>query len=197
MDVPLLILLGASGGALRGVVDIYNRVLEWQTDRRSFRQAPADRQDAEPPRLGQYFDPVADPIATGIHTALGAGVAVLFGTTGQISGPYAAFVVGVSAPALLTQLGRFQAVGNAVAPAPQPVPAEATTADPGGDAAAQVSPTPQIQPAPEQPADPGPPQRPADPRPDHSPRRSAPASPSEEPAPGRYRRPVAGEEETA
>ncbi|WP_220188879.1 hypothetical protein [Streptomyces phytophilus] len=189
-------MLGASGGALRGLVDIYNRVLEWQTDRRSFRQAPADRQGAEPPRLGQYFDPVADPIATGIHTALGAGVAVLFGTTGQISGAYAAFVVGVSAPALLAQLGRFQAVGNAVAPAPQPVAAEATAAEPGSEVAAHAPPAPQVGLSPEPPAQPEPLQQPADPRPDHSLRRSAPVNPSEE-APGRYRRPVAGEEETA
>jgi hypothetical protein len=43
---------------------------------------------------------------------MGAGMAVLFGTTGQISGPYAAIVVGASAPVLLTQLARIQSVSE-------------------------------------------------------------------------------------
>ncbi|MEU9194267.1 hypothetical protein [Streptomyces hundungensis] len=126
MDVPTLILLGASGGMLRGLIEVYNRFLEWQADRREHRAVPGGAQ-GEPPQFQGYFDPVADPIAAVVHSALGAGAAVLFGTTGQISGAYAAFVVGISAPVILTQLGRIESVGEAVAGAQNPVarPADA------------------------------------------------------------------------
>ncbi|MGW4511799.1 hypothetical protein ACWEO4_07340 [Streptomyces sp. NPDC004393] len=45
---------------------------------------------------------------------IGAGLAALFGRTGQIGGPYAAIVVGISAPVILTQFSRVQAVSQAV-----------------------------------------------------------------------------------
>lgn len=45
-------------------------------------------------------------------------MAVLFGTTGQISGPYAAIVVGASAPVLLTQLARIQSVSETLGGGP-------------------------------------------------------------------------------
>ncbi|MFE0138084.1 hypothetical protein ACFWY6_42040 [Streptomyces sp. NPDC059037] len=123
----MLILLGAAGGVLRGVLDAYNCVLDWQAARREHRQAPAAGQEPRPPLFRDHFDPVADTAAAVIHSGMGAGAAVLFGTTGQISGAYAAFVVGVSAPVILTQLGRIQAVSDAVtgaptAPAPAPAP---------------------------------------------------------------------------
>ncbi|MEV8021652.1 hypothetical protein AB0O76_36040 [Streptomyces sp. NPDC086554] len=114
----MLILLGAAGGVLRGVLDAYNCVLDWQAARREHRQAPAAGQEPQPPRFRDHFDPVADTAAAVIHSGMGAGAAVLFGTTGQISGAYAAFVVGVSAPVILTQLGRIQAVSDAVTGAP-------------------------------------------------------------------------------
>ncbi|MEU6547026.1 hypothetical protein [Streptomyces sp. NPDC046859] len=66
------------------------------------------------PRLTQYFDPAVDLAAAGVHSVMGAGMAVLFGATGQISGPYAAIVVGASAPVLLTQLARIQSVSEAL-----------------------------------------------------------------------------------
>ncbi|MFG3208312.1 hypothetical protein [Streptomyces tendae] len=127
--MPMLILLGAAGGALRGLLDVYSRFLDWQADRRANRQLPTG-QGGEAPRFQEYFDPVADPIAAVVHSAMGAGAAVLLGTTGQVSGAYAAVVVGISAPVILTQLGRVQSVGDAVGgAAPQEgTPAEEVTA---------------------------------------------------------------------
>jgi hypothetical protein len=113
MDVAKLILLGAAGGLLRGLLDAYTGFTQWRAARREHRQgvtAPAD----EVPVLRDYVDPVADVAATVVHSALGAGAAVLFGSTGQISGMYAAVVVGMSAPLLLAQLGQFQSVSDAV-----------------------------------------------------------------------------------
>ncbi|WP_307535159.1 hypothetical protein [Streptomyces sp. V3I8] len=126
MDVPMLILLGAVGGALRGLLEAYIRFREWRADRQSHRRLPAGH-DEEPPHFAQYFDSLADPVAVVVHSAMGAGAAVLFGTTGQISGAYAAIVVGLSAPVILTQLGRIQAVGDAVTVTPSP-PASADEA---------------------------------------------------------------------
>ncbi|MET8663938.1 hypothetical protein ABZV87_06335 [Streptomyces tendae] len=127
--MPMLILLGAAGGALRGLLDVYSRFLDWQADRRANRQLPTG-QESEAPRFQEYFDPVADPIAAVVHSAMGAGAAVLLGTTGQVSGAYAAVVVGISAPVILTQLGRVQSVGDAVggAATQEATPAEEVTA---------------------------------------------------------------------
>ncbi|MFE9537276.1 hypothetical protein [Streptomyces sp. NPDC006691] len=98
---------------LRGLIEAYNRFLEWQSDRRVHRALPGGTEAGSPAFQG-YFDPVADPVAAIVHAVLGAGAAVLLGTTGQISGAYAAFVVGISAPVILTQLGRIQSVSELV-----------------------------------------------------------------------------------
>ncbi|MEV8434749.1 hypothetical protein [Streptomyces chartreusis] len=136
MDVPTLFLLGAVGGVLRGVVDLYVQFANW----RSARGAHQREQHSEHvrPRLTQYFDPAVDLAAAGVHSVMGAGMAVLFGTTGQISGPYAAIVVGASAPVLLTQLARIQSVSQALGGGP----AAAGTADPSaGEGAGPAEPS--------------------------------------------------------
>ena len=117
VTVPTLILLGAAGGVLRGLLDVYTRFLDWQSDRRAHRRLPPG-QEGEPPRFQQYFDPVGDPVAAVVHSGMGAGAAVLFGATGQISGAYAAIVVGISAPVILTQLSRVQSVSDALTAGP-------------------------------------------------------------------------------
>ncbi|MBG0852549.1 hypothetical protein I2W78_12045 [Streptomyces spinoverrucosus] len=139
--MPMLILLGAVGGATRGALDLYIQFLNWRSARSRHRQ-PGQGQSlerGEPQAVGQeppvaprfldYFDPAVDLTAAVVHSAMGAAVAVLFGVTGQISGPYAAIVVGISAPVILTQLARIQSVSEAVGQgagaaesATQPVP---------------------------------------------------------------------------
>lgn len=119
MEVTTLLVLGAAGGALRGLLDVYIRFLDWQADRRAHRRSPPEQADP-PPRFADHFDPVGDSVAAVVHSAMGAGAAVLFGTTGQISGAYAALVVGISAPVILTQLGRVQSVSEALPARPPP-----------------------------------------------------------------------------
>ncbi|GAA4329410.1 hypothetical protein GCM10023086_58530 [Streptomyces venetus] len=109
MDIPTLIVLGAAGGLLRGAVDLYTRFVSWQAVRLACLQA-----GRQAPQFREYFDPSTDIVAPAVHTVMGAGAAVLFGTTGQISGAYAALVVGMSAPMLLTQLTRVQTVNEVV-----------------------------------------------------------------------------------
>ncbi|MEV5597173.1 hypothetical protein [Streptomyces sp. NPDC052496] len=122
MNTGLLIAVGAAGGTLRGLIDAYNCVLTWQAARRLQRQCPDDTEpERGRPRFGDYFDPVADPVALMVHAVMGGGAAALFGMTGQISGVYATFAVGASAPVLLTQLAQLRFVSEAVAgPAQQP-----------------------------------------------------------------------------
>ncbi|GHB68441.1 hypothetical protein GCM10010397_43300 [Streptomyces spinoverrucosus] len=140
----MLILLGAVGGALRGALDLYIQFVNWRSARSRHRQPgqgqpPEQGQELPAPRFLDYFDPAVDLTAAVVHSAMGAALAVLFGMTGQISGPYAAIVVGISAPVILTQLARIQSVSEAVGPGPvessaQPVPAVAPVE--GGDAPA-------------------------------------------------------------
>ncbi|MCX4851128.1 hypothetical protein [Streptomyces sp. NBC_00893] len=141
MDVPTLILLGAAGGLLRGALDLYTRFGSWQNDRRIHRQLTASATgQAEAPQFQAYFDPAVDTVAAVVHSLMGAGAAVLFGTTGQISGGYAALVVGISAPMLLTQLGRIETVNQLVTGERQPADAEGAgvpSAEPAGAGAVE------------------------------------------------------------
>ncbi|MEU6763883.1 hypothetical protein ABZ916_15340 [Streptomyces sp. NPDC046853] len=139
MDVPTLILLGAAGGLLRGALDVYTRFVSWQADRRAHRQLTASGEaQGEAPQFQVYFDPSVDIAAAVVHSVMGAGAAVLFGTTGQISGAYAALVVGLSAPMLLTQLGRIQTVNEAVTGERPPAGATEAAAQAGGPTGAEV-----------------------------------------------------------
>lgn len=118
VDAPTLLLLGAAGGALRCLVDIYARFEDWQADRRVYRRLPPDT-ESQSPRFGKYFDPVADPVAGVLHTLMGAGGAWAMGAGGQITGTYAAVVIGMSAPTILTQLCRIPSLNEALTgPAP-------------------------------------------------------------------------------
>lgn len=118
---------------MRGALDVYTRFVSWQADRRAYRQLnAAGVASGQAPQFQGYFDPSVDIVAAVVHGAMGAGAAVLFGTTGQISGSYAALVVGLSAPMLLTQLGRIQSVNEAVTGDPQTAGA---TEEPGATGA--------------------------------------------------------------
>ncbi|WP_431990224.1 hypothetical protein [Streptomyces albogriseolus] len=135
MSISTLLVLGAAGGLLRGALDVYTRFVSWQADRRVHRQLTAMRAGQEEAPLFQlYFDPAVDIVAAVVHSLMGAGAAVLFGTTGQISGQYAAVVVGMSAPMLLTQLGRIQSVNDVVTGDRQSAGAAETAADTGAPA---------------------------------------------------------------
>jgi hypothetical protein len=121
----MLILLGGAGGLLREVLDVYAQFLDWQTDRRTHRKSGMA---SDPPQFREYSDGlVVATVAALLHCGMGSGAAVLLGNTGQISGTYAAIVVGLSAPALLTQLSRSQSVSDALTGEQPPTPAAEAT----------------------------------------------------------------------
>ncbi|MFJ2774867.1 hypothetical protein [Streptomyces sp. NPDC087300] len=138
MDVTTLALLGAGGGLLRGVVDLYARFTSWRVDRLTHRQLVAAGATQENgPRFSAYFDPSVDVAAALVHCLLGSVTAAVLGETGQINGEYAAVVVGMSAPMLLTQLSRIQTVneavtGNRPSVEAEPTPSAAGTTSPVG-----------------------------------------------------------------
>jgi hypothetical protein len=123
METSLLILLGAAGGSLRGFMDAYSQVMTWRTARLDHRKSPTS-ENPEPPLLRDYFDPFPDLVMALGNTALGAIIAGLFAMQGQISGAYAAVAVGLSAPALLNQIGQIPAVSSAVTGTPQAAPVD-------------------------------------------------------------------------
>ncbi|RPF39366.1 hypothetical protein EDD92_9617 [Streptomyces sp. TLI_185] len=194
MNVPTLIVLGAAGGLLREAVDLYSRLVSWRAERLSHR-----RGGRQAPLFSDYFDPTVDLFMPVVHIVMGAGATVLFGTTGQISGEYAALVVGMSAPMLLTQLTRVETVNDALTADRRPAETAGESAAPsaigadGSSAAAAAGPgasPPRTQPRPPHSASPpGPAQSaaraesPLPTGPMSSPRPPTPVARAQEPAP--------------
>lgn len=103
MDTATLLLLGAAGGAVRGIMHAYDCMTEWLNGRQQYRHAP-DPGTEGPPAFGAFYDVGGESIAAVVHAGLGALVAGLLGTSGQVSGGFAVFAAGASAPLLLVQL---------------------------------------------------------------------------------------------
>jgi hypothetical protein len=111
MSMRLWLLLGAAGGGTVEVLAILEYVLAWQRARRTTnrRQVRKSR-----PQLRKYIDLPADALVLAIRMLLGAMTTWLFAASGQISGPYAAFCLGLAAPAMLAQLGRLSKVDQVI-----------------------------------------------------------------------------------
>ncbi|MFE2297654.1 hypothetical protein ACFXAW_05600 [Streptomyces sp. NPDC059445] len=81
----------------------YDCMTAWLNGRKQYRHAP-DPDPEGPPAFGAFYDVGGDSIAAVVHTLLGALVAGLLGTSGQVNGSFAVFAAGASAPLLLVQL---------------------------------------------------------------------------------------------
>lgn len=75
--------------------------------------------------------PLALGISVLIRLAIGAGLAVAAGTTGQVSGPFGALAVGIAAPLVVEQLARQVPLQTAPTPGVDQV---ATKPPPSGQA---------------------------------------------------------------
>lgn len=122
-------IFGAGGGLSVELLAVFRGCAEWQAARRT----ASGRLRARPPTLRQYLDTAAHVCLAVLRSAIGAGAAVLFGTSGQISGTYAAVALGVCAPAVLGQLGASPHVARLIVGPPVPAPAS-SDASPGGSA---------------------------------------------------------------
>lgn len=103
MNLATLLLLGAAGGAVRGIMHAYDCMTEWLDGRQQHRHAP-DAGAEGPPSFGAFYDVGGESVAAVVHAVLGALVAGLLGTSGQISGGFTVFAAGASAPLVLVQL---------------------------------------------------------------------------------------------
>jgi hypothetical protein len=103
-------LLGAGGGAIVEVLAVFRCVAAWQ-DARQNRDGTIR---LVPPVLRRYVDVPAHAIMLPARVVLGTAAAVLFGVTGQVTGPYGAVAIGCAAPVLLAQLGSIPQIAKAV-----------------------------------------------------------------------------------
>ena len=99
MNWLTVICLGAAGGAIVTVVGFCADVFAWQQTRRTAYL----KRDPKLPTLRAYVDPWPDFVALLTRIVLGVLAGIVFRS--QVTTPLAAFAVGASAPALLTQLG--------------------------------------------------------------------------------------------
>jgi hypothetical protein len=100
---------GGVGGFLTEALRFYAKVLKW----RDVREAAASDKDLAakgPIRFLAFFDWQADVLVAVTRVALGVAGGWLLCETGQISGVGGAVAVGAAAPALLSQIGRGEAV---------------------------------------------------------------------------------------
>lgn len=102
--------LGAAGGMIVETVAIFRWAATWQGARRGVN----GKLRRKPPPLGEYVDIPAHAIMLPSRAALGAVAAVLFGLTGQVTGPYGALAFGCAAPVLLSRLGSIPEIRKAV-----------------------------------------------------------------------------------
>jgi hypothetical protein len=108
-------LLGAAGGVIIEALEIFRGLSQWQRARRDRN----GRLKRLPAKLGQFVDGPAHAYMLPARAVLGAGAAVLFGMTGQVTGAYGVVAFGCAAPVLLTQLGHIPQVQEAVDRAPR------------------------------------------------------------------------------
>ncbi|NUS17418.1 MAG: hypothetical protein HOY69_39505 [Streptomyces sp.] len=144
MNTATLLLLGAAGGAVRGIMHAYNCMNEWLNGRQQYRHAPEPGAEG-PPAFGAFYDVGGETIAAVAHTVLGALVAGLLGTSGQVSGGFAVFAAGASAPLILVQLKNSRLteaiLGAGVVPASPDGPQEVSSAQQRGTSAPEPPPT--------------------------------------------------------
>lgn len=99
MDLLVVAVLGACGGALVQLIDLAVSAKEWQKARHEARL----KRKGSLPKLAIYVDVPADSLVFLTRITLGAVAGFIF--YGQVVGATAAVAVGASAPALLKQLG--------------------------------------------------------------------------------------------
>ncbi|MGQ4390328.1 hypothetical protein [Streptomyces sp. SAS_270] len=134
MNTATLLLLGVAGGAVRGIMHAYDCMTEWLNGRQQYPHAPNPGTEG-PPAFGAFYDVGGESIAAVVHALLGALVAGLLGTSGQVSGGFAVFAAGASAPLVLVQLKNSRLaeaiLGEGTAPAAAGAAQPADTASNG------------------------------------------------------------------
>jgi hypothetical protein len=137
-----LVAIASAGGSLRALLDGYQQTMAWRLDRRTHLRAGGGK--AGRPRFGDYYDTGPELAAAAFHVVLGGAAGALFAVSHQIDSPWAAAVVGLSAPALLAYVGSTKVaqdvlLGDRAAPVP-PARPPGKAADHAGAAAPDEGP---------------------------------------------------------
>ena len=117
-------LLGTIGGVIVEVLEVFRWVAVWQEARRDHRGILK----RTPPKWRDYVDLPAHAFMLPTRGALGAGAAVLFGATGQVTGVYGAVAFGCAAPILLAQLGSIPQIARTISDVPAVQKSQASAA---------------------------------------------------------------------
>jgi len=90
---------GALGGLVTEALSFWQQLRTWQQARH---QAISEKKPK--PQFGSFVDPLPDGLVAVTRAALGCATGLLLRS--EVSGTYAALIVGASAPALLASLGK-------------------------------------------------------------------------------------------
>ena len=118
-------LLGGGGGAIVEFLAGFRCIARGRTG-----DGPMTDLKSQPPKLSRYLDIQAHLIMLPLRAALGSVAAVLFGLTGQVTGPYGVVAFGCAAPVLLAQLGSIEQVENLVKGVPRGQERQTEASDP-------------------------------------------------------------------
>ncbi len=103
MTIWTATLCGGLGGSIRGVLALYRGIATWLQRRRDVHRSHLDR-----PRFVEAADWNAELIGMAAQIAVGGLVGFCLINTGTVTGVSGAILAGVSAPAILAQLGELK-----------------------------------------------------------------------------------------
>ncbi|MDX3193823.1 hypothetical protein PV458_35945 [Streptomyces sp. MN03-5084-2B] len=129
MTIWIATACGGVGGSIRGILALYRGIATWLQQRRTLHGSPLGR-----PRLAEAADWTAELVGMAAQIVIGALVGFFLTNSGTVTGVSGAILAGVSAPAILAQLGEVRLTQHLVAGVPddQAAPA-ADRVDHGGD----------------------------------------------------------------
>ncbi|MFG1645567.1 hypothetical protein ACGFMK_35245 [Amycolatopsis sp. NPDC049252] len=103
MTIWVATLCGGLGGSIRGVLALYRGIATWLQQRRNVHGHHLDR-----PRFAEAADWTAELIGMAAQIAVGSLVGFFLTNAGTVTGVSGAVLAGVSAPAILAQLGELK-----------------------------------------------------------------------------------------
>ncbi|MET8850710.1 hypothetical protein [Amycolatopsis sp. NPDC004625] len=129
MTIWIATLCGGVGGSIRGILALYRGITTWLQQRRTVLGSPLGR-----PRLADAADWTAELVGMAAQIVIGGLVGFFLTNAGTVTGVAGAILAGVSAPAILAQLGEVRLTQNLVAGATDDqVPPVADLRDDGVD----------------------------------------------------------------
>ncbi|MFG2650183.1 hypothetical protein [Streptomyces sp. NPDC048436] len=108
-----LAVIAAAGGSVRGLLDAYEQTMAWRDACRKHLRQKKNKIDR--PAWSEYYEVSCEISAAALQALIGGGVGVLFAATHQMESAWAAFLLGISAPAMLTYLVNSKSVNGMIA----------------------------------------------------------------------------------